>query len=219
MSNQTLNLNNELYQYVLDHGLREPEVLTRLRADTNRLSEANMQISPEQGQFMALLVQLMGARKILEIGTFTGYSSTSMALALPDDGLIVCCDLSWSWTAMAREYWQEAGVDNKIDLRLAPALSTLNLLIDEGWDDFDIVFIDADKDNYLNYYESALRLLRPGGLIMVDNVLWGGNVVNAENHEPSTEAIRAFNRFVHQDDRVEISLVPIGDGLSLLRKL
>jgi caffeoyl-CoA O-methyltransferase len=177
-----------------------------------------MQISPEQGQFMALLVKLMVARKILEIGTFTGYSSTAMALALPDDGLIVCCDLSWSWTAKAREYWQEAGVDNKIDLRLAPALSTVNLLIEEGWDDFDIVFIDADKENYLNYYEAALKLLRPGGLIMVDNVLWGGDVVNEANHEPSTEAIRAFNRFVRQDDRVEISLIPVGDGLSLLRK-
>jgi len=218
LSNQTLSLSNELYTYVLDISLRESEVLTKLRAETAKLSEANMQIAPEQGQFMTLLVKLLGAHKIIEIGTYTGYSSIVMAQALPDDGLIICCDLSWSWTAIAREYWQEAGVDNKIDLRLAPAISTMNLLIEEGWDDFDIAFIDADKENYLQYYEAALKLLRTGGLIMVDNVLWGGDVVDEKNQEPSTEAIRAFNRFVHQDERVDISLVPIGDGLSLLRK-
>ena len=218
MSNQTLSLSDKLYTYILDTSLREPEVLSKLRGETARLSEANMQISPEQGQFMSLLVRLMGARKIIEVGTFTGYSSIAMAQSLPEDGLIICCDLSWSWTAIAREYWQEAGVDNRIDLRLAPALSTMNLLIEEGWDDFDIAFIDADKENYLHYYEAALKLLRPGGLIMVDNVLWGGDVIDEKNQEPSTEAIRAFNRFVHRDERVDISLVPIGDGLSLLRK-
>jgi caffeoyl-CoA O-methyltransferase len=218
LSKQILKLSELLHTYLLENSLREPEVLTKLRGETAKRSEANMQISPEQGQFMALLVKLMAARKIIEVGTFTGYSSIAMAQSLPDDGLIICCDLSWSWTAVAREYWQKAGVDNKVDLRLAPALSTMNLLIEEGWDDFDIAFIDADKENYLHYYEAALKLLRPGGLIMVDNVLWGGDVVDEKNQEPSTEAIRAFNRFVHQDERVDISLVPIGDGLSLLRK-
>lgn len=218
MSRQTITLTESLHTYLLDHSLREPEVLERLRIETSRLAESNMQIAPEQGQFMALLVKLMAARKIIEVGTFTGYSSTAMAMALPENGLIICCDLSWSWTSVAREYWLEAGVDNKIDLRLAPALSTMHLLIDEGWDDFDMAFIDADKENYMDYYEAALKLLRPGGLIMVDNVLWGGDVVDEQKHDPSTETIRDFNRFVYEDERIDMSLVPLGDGLSLLRK-
>lgn len=218
MSRQTLTLTESLHTYLLDHSLREPEVLERLRTETARLAESKMQIAPEQGQFMALMVKLMAARKIIEVGTFTGYSSTAMAMALPENGLIICCDLSWSWTSVAREYWREAGVDNKIDLRLAPALTTMHLLIDEGWDDFDMAFIDADKENYMEYYEVALKLLRPGGLIMVDNVLWGGDVVDEQNHDPSTEAIRDFNRFVYEDERIDMSLLPLGDGLSLLRK-
>ena len=218
MSNQTLNLSNELYRYLLDNSLREPEALSKLRAKTAKLSESNMQIAPEQGQFMALLVKLMGARKIIEVGTFTGYSSIAMAQALPDDGLIICCDLSWSWTAVAREYWQEAGVDNKIDLRLAPAISTLNLLIEEGWDDFDIAFIDADKTNYRNYYERCLELLRPGGLVMFDNTLWGGSVADLADQDEDTLALRELNNRLHKDRRVSISLVPIGDGLTLARK-
>jgi O-methyltransferase len=218
MSNQSIYLTDPLYHYVIEKSLRESGVLSEIRFETARLAESNMQIAPEQGQFMAMLVRLMGARKIIEVGTFTGYSSTVMAQALPENGLIICCDLSWSWTQHAREFWQKAGVDSKIDLRIAPALSTMQLLIDEGWDDFDMVFIDADKEHYLDYYEAALKLLRPGGLIMADNVLWSGDVVDESNQQPSTEAIRAFNSFVHKDERVDISMVPIGDGLSLIRK-
>lgn len=186
--------------------------------DTGRLKEASMQTPPELGQFLAILVRLMGARKIIEIGTFTGYSATAMALALPEDGLIICCDLSWSWTSRARQYWQEAGVDNRIDLRLAPALATLDLLIEEGWDDFDMIFIDADKQHYPQYYEAVMKLLRPGGLIMMNNILLGGRLADSDNHEPAAEALRALNRQIYEDDSVDLSMIPIGKGLSLIRK-
>ena len=175
-----------------------------------------MQISPEQGQFMALLLQLIGARRVLEIGTFTGYSALRMALVLPLDGSIVACDVSEEWTAIARRYWQEAGVAEKIELRLGPALETVESLLEAGeGESFDFVFIDADKGNYLEYYERAYDLLRPGGVIGVDNVLWHGDVADPENQKPDTVAIRELNRRIVEDGRVEISMVPIGDGLTL----
>ena len=219
MSNRTIALTDELYEYLLSVSLREPEILRRLREETARNPDARMQISPEQGQFMALLVRLMGARKVLELGVFTGYSSLSVAMALPPDGNIVACDVSEEWTAVARRYWEEAGVSGKIELRLAPALETLGKLLLEGREEtFDFIFIDADKENYLNYYEEALKLLRPGGLITVDNVLWSGRVVDKEARAGSTRAIRAFNEKLHVDKRVTLSLVPIGDGLTLALK-
>jgi predicted O-methyltransferase YrrM len=179
-----------------------------------------MQIAPEQGQFMALLVRLTGARRILEIGTFTGYSALAMALALPAEGRIVACDVSEAWTAVAKRYWQRAGVAGRIELRLAPALQTLDALIGEGGGgSFDFAFIDADKSRYLDYYERSLTLLRPGGLIAVDNTLWGGSVADPAKIDADTAAIRAFNAALHADPRIELSLVPIGDGLTLARKL
>jgi caffeoyl-CoA O-methyltransferase len=179
-----------------------------------------MQISPEQGQLMALLIRLLQARKILEIGVFTGYSSLIMALNLPQDGKIVACDISEEWTSIARRYWTDAGVIHKIDLRLAPALTTLDSLLANGEaETFDFAFIDADKKNYKEYYERSLRLLRPGGLIAVDNVLWSGRVADARNTEADTESIREFNRILRADPRIFLSLIPISDGLTLALKL
>jgi O-methyltransferase len=219
MSNRTLTLTPPLYEYLNSVSVREPALLRRLRQETAHDAAANMQIAPEQGQFMALLVELTGARNIIEIGTYTGYSSLCMALAMPDDGRLVCCDVSETWTAIARRYWVEAGVDDRIELRLAPALDTLLQLLQEGaGDQFDLVFIDADKENYLEYYELALRLLRPGGLMMVDNTLWNGAVIDDQDHSEATEAIRHFNRVLYEDDRIGLSLVPVGDGLTLALK-
>ena len=219
MSNKTLSLDNATYQYLLKVSLREPEVLRRLREYTARLPERNMQIAPEQGQFMALLVELMGAQRAIEVGVFTGYSTLAVALALPKEGQLIACDISAEWTAQARAYWQEAGVADKIDLRLAPALKTLDALLTEGRaGSFDFAFIDADKNNYIPYYERLLQLLRPGGLIVVDNVLWGGQVANPAEDSDDTMALRAFNEHVRNDERVSLSLVPIGDGLTLARK-
>lgn len=219
MSNKTIALDAFLYQYMLDMSLREPPLLQRLRADTARLPSAYMQIAPEQGQFMGLLVRLMRAQRAIEVGTFTGYSTLVVALALPPSGRLVACDVNTEWTAKARQYWQEAGVAEKIELRLAPALATLDaLLAEQQAGTFDFAFIDADKDNYIAYYERLLQLLRPGGLIAVDNVLWDGKVADATNHEPDTVAIRAFNEHVRVDERVLLSLVSIGDGLTLAMK-
>lgn len=219
MSNRTLGLSDQLYNYLLAVSLREPEVLAELRRETMAMAERSMQIAPEQGQFMALLVRLLGARRILEVGTFTGYSALTMALALPADGRIVACDVSDAWTTVARRSWRRAGVDGRIDLRLGPALGTLDELIASGHaGGFDFAFIDADKENYAAYYERALTLVRPGGLIAVDNTLWGGSVVNPEKTDANTLAIRGFNTALHQDARVDLSLVPIGDGLTLARK-
>jgi predicted O-methyltransferase YrrM len=219
MSRRSIELSDALYDYLLENSLRESDLLRRLREETARLPGAGMQISPEQGQFMALLVRLMGARRCLEIGTFTGYSALAVAEALPADGRLVACDLNAETTAVARRYWQEAGVAGRIDLRLAPALETLDALLAEGAaGSFDFAFIDADKANYDGYYERALKLLRNGGLIAVDNVLWGGAVINPEDSDPDTLAIRALNAKIKSDQRVSCSLLPLGDGLMLALK-
>ena len=220
MANKTLSLSNALYAYLIEHSVREPEILQRLRAETAQDSMAMMQIGPEQGQFMQLLVRLMGAKNCLEIGVFTGYSSLAVALVLPADGRILACDVSEKWTAIARKYWQEAGVAAKIDLRIAPALSTADELIASGKAGFfDFAFIDADKINYLNYYERALTLVRSGGLIAVDNTLWGGQVIDKKSQSDDTQAIRRFNDRLRFDSRIHLSLLPIGDGLTLALKL
>lgn len=214
MSAKTLQLSDALHAYLLANTLRETPAQRALRAATRRIPGAGMQISPEQGQFLQLLVKLSGARRCLEIGTFTGYSSLAMALALPSGGKIVCCDRSEEWTAMARRYWKKGGVEKKIELRLGSALQTLKAL--KG--SFDLVFIDADKINYAKYYERCLKLVRKGGLIAIDNTLWGGTVIDRRNRSADTRAIRAFNRKLHRDRRIELSLVPIGDGLTLALK-
>lgn len=219
MSKKTLDLSNHLYDYLLSVSVREPEVLRQLRQETARHSLGVMQIAPEQGQFMALLIQLLGATKTLEVGVFTGYSSLVVALALPANGKIVACDLSEEYTRVARRYWQLAGVADKIDLRLAPALDTLDQLLADGQaETFDFAFIDADKVNYEGYYERSLQLVRPGGLIAIDNVLWSGRVANPQDQDKSTLAIRALNNKLHHDQRVTLSLVPIADGLTLALK-
>jgi predicted O-methyltransferase YrrM len=214
MARGTLNLTEELEAYVRRVGVREPEVLARLREETAQLPNAQMQISPEQGAFMEMLVRLIGARRCLEVGTFTGYSSTVVALALPTDGSIVCCDVSTEWTDIARRYWADAGVADKIDLRLGPAVETLQGL-EEG--SFDFAFIDADKPSYDAYYESALRLVRHGGLIAIDNVLWGGRVIDESDQSEQTLVIRRLNDKIATDERVDQVLLPIGDGLTLAR--
>lgn len=219
MSSRSIGLSEALQAYLLDVSLREPPLLARLRSETAPLEMANMQISPEQGQFMAVLAKLIGARHALEIGVFTGYSSLVMAQALPDDGKVVACDVSAEWTAIARRYWQEAGVAHKIDLHLRPAVETLAELRKAGRDgSFDIAFIDADKVGYREYYEGALALMRPGGLIMLDNMFRAGRVLDNDGVDEDTRAIHALNQFLKTDDRVDLSLVPISDGLTLARK-
>ena len=213
-----LQLTEALYQYVLDVSLREHPVLAQLRAETSTMERANMQIAPEQGQFMQLLLRLIGAKKVLELGTFTGYSALAMALALPDNGQVITCDVSEQWTKMAPPFWKEAQQDHKIQLRLGPALESLYILLNDGHDkSFDFIFIDADKTNYLEYYELALKLVKPGGLIAVDNVLWDGNVVNPEDTSAQTREIRKLNDHIKNDNRVNVSLLPIADGLFLIR--
>lgn len=220
MSNKILPLNNFLYEYILSVSLREPEVLARLRAETLQQPMSVMLSAPEQGQFLALLAQLIGARKCLEVGVYTGYSTLWVALALPHDGSVLACDVSEKWTAIARRYWEEAGVAERIDLQLAPALETLDrLLAADQAGSFDFAFIDADKENYPDYYERSLQLLRPGGLMVIDNTLWSGAVADTTRQDPETCAIRALNDLVHADDRVQMSLLPVADGLTLARKL
>ena len=219
MSSKTLQLPDRLHAYLLANSLRETPLQRRLRGATQRIPMAGMQISPEQGMFMQLLVRLTRAKRVIEVGTFTGYSSLAMALAMPAAGRIVCCDLSDTWTAVARRYWKKAGVEGKISLRVAPALETLDRLLAKGGAGrYDFAFIDADKPNYANYYERCLMLVRRGGLIAVDNTLWGGSVADLRVRDASTRAIRAFNRKLHRDRRIELSLVPIGDGLTLALK-
>lgn len=219
MSRRTLAMTDEIYDYVLAASLREPPLLQRLRDETARMAQSNMQLAPEQGQFLAFLVRAIGARRTIEVGVFTGYSSLCVALALPADGQIIACDVSEEWTAIARRYWAEAGVTDKIDLRIASAVQTLDGLIASGQSEtFDFAFIDADKEQYPAYYERALRLLRPGGVIAIDNVLRDGQVADLTNQRPGTVAIRAFNAQLHTDERIDLSLLPVGDGLTLVRK-
>lgn len=219
MSNRTIYLNDALYQYLLGASLREPDVLRELREETLPMPEADCQISPEQGQFMALLLRVMGAKRVLEVGTFTGYSSLAMALALPEEGRVVTCDRSEKWTAIARRYWRKAGVEGRIELRLGDAIETLKLLIEEGGrDSFDFAFIDADKIKDGVYFEQCLGLVRTGGLIAIDNTLWSGRVADKAERDADTRAIRAFNAERLKDNRIDLSLVPIADGLTLCRK-
>ena len=219
MTNQSIGLESGLYDYLLQVSLREHPVLAALREETAQHAMGQMQIAPEQGQFMALLIQLMNAQRVLEVGVFTGYSALSVALALPPTGQLIACDVSAEYTAIAQQYWQKAGVADKIDLRLAPATETLQQLIDVGeTNTFDFAFIDADKSNYDTYYEQALQLVRPGGLIAIDNVLWYGRVADPNVTDNRTQKIRALNQKLHKDDRVDISLLPVGDGVTLARK-
>ena len=219
MTNRSLNLDDALYQYLLDVSLRESPLLKRLREETAQLPTARWQIAPEQGQFMALLVQISGARKILEIGTFTGYSALCMAQAMPADGRLICCDLPGEYNSIAERYWHDAGVAERIDLRLAPALETLSALERGGQSEsFDLIFIDADKANYRVYLEHALVLVRQGGLILFDNVLWSSRVLEQSPESADTRAIQALNRGLLRDSRIDLSLLPLGDGLTLCRK-
>lgn len=214
-----MSLDDRTYEYLLSVSVDETELLRELREETAGDKFSIMQISPEQGQFMALLVKLTGAKRVLEIGTFTGYSSICIARALPDDGELICCDDSEKWTTMARKYWEKAGLQGKIKLHLQAASITLQELLDDSAaGSFDFIFVDADKQNYPLYYEQSLKLLRRGGLLAVDNTLWSGSVADPENMEPGTRAIRRFNEMVKNDNRVTKSLVPIGDGLTLIVK-
>lgn len=219
MANKTIGLSDELADYVVEVGTREPDVLTRLREETAALPQHGMQIAPEQGAFLALLVELTGARRCLEIGTFTGYSSIAVAMALPEDGRIVCCDISEAWTSMARRYWDEAGVTGKIDLRIAPATETLDGLLADGAEStYDFAFVDADKSGYDGYYERLLRLVRPGGLIAFDNTLWSGRVLDQDAGDEDTRALQALNRKLAGDDRISLCLLPVADGVTLARR-
>jgi len=219
VSRQSLGLDARLYEYLLAASLREPPALARLRAETAAHPRAGMQISPEQGQFMQLLLKLIGARRVVEVGVFTGYSSLAMALALPGDGRILACDISEEYTAIARRHWAEAGVAHKLELVIAPALATLEARLAAGEaGSYDFAFIDADKGGYLDYYERLLELLRPGGLIAVDNTLWSGAVADPADQSPDTIALRVFNARLHGDERVDLALLPIGDGLTLARR-
>jgi caffeoyl-CoA O-methyltransferase len=219
VSDRTLTLDDSLYRYLRETSLREPLVMRRLREVTAGLDEARMQVSPEQAQLMGLLARAIGARRYVEVGVFTGYSSLAVALALPEEGRVVACDISPQWTRIAQRYWQEAGVAHKVELRLAPASDTLRALEAEGWaGQVDMVFIDADKERYGSYYEQSLKLLRRGGLLLADNTLWSGRVADPRHTDPDTESIRRFNATLLADERIDLSLVPIGDGLTIARK-
>jgi predicted O-methyltransferase YrrM len=216
MTNKTIGISDELAKYVVEVGAREPDVLARLRAETAAMPNHRMQIAPEQGAFLALLVQLVGARRCLEVGTFTGYSSTAVALALPKDGRLLCCDVSEEWTSVARRYWDEAGVADKVELRVAPAAETLDQLLAAGEEStYDFAFVDADKAGYDGYYERLLRLVRPGGLIALDNTLWGGRVLEPDAEDEDTRAIQTLNAKLAGDERVSLSMVPMADGVTL----
>ncbi|RUR19588.1 class I SAM-dependent methyltransferase [Legionella qingyii] len=213
-----LSLTPELYEYMLDKSLREHPSLTGLRKVTSTMELANMQVAPEQAQFMQLLLRLIRAKNVLELGTFTGYSALAMSLMLPDDGKLITCDISAEWTSKAHPFWKEAKQDHKIELRLGRALDTLHALIAEGWEQkFDFIFIDADKTNYVNYYEMALKLIQPQGLIAIDNIFWDGKVIDENEKGGQTREIRKLNELIKNDQRVFISLLPIADGLFLVQ--
>jgi len=218
MTGKTIGLEGRLYDYYAAHAYREPEILKELRAETARLGGlAQMQIGPEQGAFMAMLVKLMGAKRILEVGTFTGYSS--LAMALTGDVKIIAADVSEEWTNVARKYWRKAGVDGRIELRLGPATETLEKLLKTGEASrFDLMFIDADKSSYDIYYEGGLKLLRPGGVMLIDNVLWSGSVADPSIKDGDTSALRALNTKIMADTRVDLVMVPICDGVTMARK-
>lgn len=219
MSSTAIVLTPEIYQYYQSHTIRKHSVLDALRQETLKMHDAQMQICPEQGVFMQMLIKMLNARKTIEIGTFTGYSALSVALAMPDDGKVIACDTSKEWTAIAQKYWREAGVGHKIELKIAPAMETLQTLLDANQaGTFDFIFIDADKENYLNYYEASLKLIRVGGIIAIDNVLWYGRVADKQNQAPSTVQIRQLNEHILNDSRVDLSMLPIGDGLTLAMK-
>jgi caffeoyl-CoA O-methyltransferase len=219
VTDRRLQITDEIHRYLVDHSVREPDVLARLRAATASLPQAGMQIGPEQGQLMALLAKLVGAKRCIEVGVFTGYSSLAVALALPEDGRILACDVSEQWTAIARRFWREAGVEHKIELKLQPAVRTLEELLAAGEAGrYDFAFVDADKPAYDSYYELLLKLLRPGGLMALDNTLWSGAVLDPNEREPNTVALRALNDKLHRDERIDLSLLPVGDGLTLARK-
>jgi predicted O-methyltransferase YrrM len=219
MSNISIGLTPELHDYLVRHGVREPEILRRLRDETASLPQRNMQIAPEQGAFMAMLVGLSGAHRAIELGTFTGYSSLAVLLAMPPDGTIVCCDISDEWTSVARRYWAEAGVADRVDLRLAPALETLDALLASGAaGTFDFAFIDANKVDYPDYHERILKLLVSGGIAVYDNVLWAGGVLDESKTDADTMGVRRLNERLATDERVTISMIPVGDGLTLARK-
>ena len=219
MTRRTIQLTDRLYEYLLSVSLREPDVLGRLRAETASHPGAEMQISPEQGQFMRFLIRLIDARRTLELGVFTGYSALSAALALPVDGRVVACEIDAEFAEVARRWWKEGGVDGKIDLRLGPAVETLDGLLAEGQaGTYDFAFVDADKESYRAYYDRCRELVRRGGLILFDNTLWGGEVAEPGATGAGLEEIRALNRLLHEDDRIDLSFLPISDGLTLARK-
>ena len=219
MANKTIGISDELAAYVVEVGTREPDVLTRLREETAAIPQHGMQIAPEEGAFLELLVELIGARRCIEVGTFTGYSSTAVALALPEDGRLVCCDVSEEWTSLARKYWDEAGVAGRIDLRIAPAAETLDQLLADGEEAaYDFAFVDADKTGYDGYYERLLRLVRSGGLIALDNTLWGGAVLDQDADDEDTRAIQALNAKLATDERITLCLLPVADGVTLARR-
>lgn len=220
MSTATIILDEKLREYLLNVSVKESEILRELREETAQMEYSAMQISPEQGAFMSFLVELIQAKRTLEIGVFTGYSALVVAMALPEDGIVTACDVSKEWANVGMKYWKKAQVENKINLRIAPALKTLDQLLSEGKQGtYDFAFIDADKIEYQGYFDKSLELLRIGGLIAIDNVLWGGSVIDDSIQDSSTKAIRKFNKKLYQDERVSISMVPIGDGLTLARKL
>lgn len=219
MSTTSIGLPPELGRYLLEHGVREPALLARLRDETAGLPEHNMQVAPEQGALLAMLVRLTGARRCIELGTFTGYSSLSVAMAMPADGKLTCCDVSEEWTSVARRYWSEAGVADRIELRLGDAVATLDELLEGGaTGTFDFAFVDADKSQYPDYHERLLRLLRQGGLIVYDNVFWDGQILDPNARDADTEGVRRLNDRLATDERVDISMIPVADGLTLARK-
>ena len=219
MSTKTILMDDQLLEYLRQNSVREPDVLQELREETQKLSNSGMQISPEQGQLMAMLVKLVNARMIVEIGTFTGYSSTVMALAMPEDSQLIAFDISEEYTRTARIFWKKAGVDQRVKLVLGNAKESLKDFLQAGeQESVDLAFVDADKSSYAEYYECCLKLIRPGGLILVDNVLWSGQVADASNHDKDTEALRIFNAALSSDQRVDLCMVPIGDGLTIARK-